>query len=587
MKTSVTKLLQRTAFVFVATLIVAAHPALASADTTSPATIEPTTTQSSTAADTGQLPATTPPADTTPATAAAAQSDAPKPETDPSPADQPKTADPNSVAPTTTSTTTTDTTTKAGIQNTMDSTAKTGNATVVNNTTAGDATSGGAGVNNTSINMLQSSAGFGGGSTIATFTKDIDGNQTGDILLNPDLLASIAVAPPSSSPPTDLTVTSQTSGQIHNTINLDAQSGNATVANNGTAGNATTGDANAVANIVNMVNSMVGADHTFVGTININGSLDGDILLPDVMQNLLGSATPTDGNLELHNTTAQSVANNVTTSAQSGNATVTNNGEAGNATTGEAKTNVTIMNLSSAHAVGKDSIVVFVNILGSWVGFIVDSPTGTDSAVLGDGITSSNPATGNTVINNSSDIGIVNDVRVNAASGNATVANNGTAGNATTGKATASANILNLTNSSISMGGWFGILFINVFGSWHGSFGVDTAAGNPSPQQPDTPPSSDTASGTNGPTQTFVAAAHFAPTTTNDPSDISTPANDSTKHKDVLSASTARFIPPLHTNSNHWQLPAVGLTFSLLLVLCEIILSRRKKLHTAVQGIAN
>lgn len=586
MKTSVTKLLQRTTFVFVATLIVAVHPAIASADTTESVATTPTTTQSSTAADAAQPPAATPPVSTLSETAPVSPSDTPKPEADAAPADQPKAPDPNSVAPTTTSTTNAGTTTKAGVQNTLDSKATSGNATIVNNTTAGDATSGSAEVNNTSINMLQSSAGFGGGSTIATFTKDIDGNQTGDILLNPDLLASIAVTP-SSNPPTNLTVTSQTSGQIHNTINLDAESGNATVANNGSAGNATTGDANAVANIVNVVNSMVGADHTFVGTVNINGNLDGDILLPDVMQNLLGSAALTDGNLDLHNATTQSVANNATTSARSGDATVTNNGHAGNATTGEAKTNVTIMNLSGAQAVGKDSIVVFVNILGSWVGFIVDSPTGADSAVLGDGVTSSNPATGDTVINNNSDASIVNDVHVNAASGNATVANNGMAGSATTGKATASANILNLTNSSLSMGGWFGILFINVFGSWHGSFGVDTAAGSP-PQQLSTPPSGDTTAGTNNPTQTFVAAAHFVPTTANDPSDISTPTNDPTKHKDVLSASTVQFIPPtLHTNSNHWELPAAGLAFSVLLVLCEIILSRRKKLHTTLQGITN
>jgi len=48
---------------------------------------------------------------------------------------------------------------------------------------------------------------------------------------------------------------------------------------NTTAGSATTGDAAAIANIVNVINSIIGAGQSFIGTININGNLDGEILL--------------------------------------------------------------------------------------------------------------------------------------------------------------------------------------------------------------------------------------------------------------------------------------------------------------------
>ena len=67
----------------------------------------------------------------------------------------------------------------------------------------------------------------------------------------------------------------------------------------------------------------------------------------------------------------------------------------------------------------------------------------------------------------------------NAQSGNATVRNNTLGGNATTGDAKTSVNVMNLANSSFNLSDWFGILFINVFGNWYGSFGVDTAAGIP------------------------------------------------------------------------------------------------------------
>jgi hypothetical protein len=39
--------------------------------------------------------------------------------------------------------------------------------------------------------------------------------------------------------------------------------------------------------------------------------------------------------------------------------------------------------------------------------------------------------------------------------------------------------LVNVEDSTMSLSDWFGVLFINVFGTWNGSFGVNTAAGNP------------------------------------------------------------------------------------------------------------
>jgi hypothetical protein len=46
---------------------------------------------------------------------------------------------------------------------------------------------------------------------------------------------------------------------------------------------------------------------------------------------------------------------------------------------------------------------------------------------------------------------------------------------------------MNLSGSQLSLADWFGVLFINVLGTWHGSFGIDTPAGgqaSPAPQNP-------------------------------------------------------------------------------------------------------
>ena len=140
-----------------------------------------------------------------------------------------------------------------------------------------------------------------------------------------------------------------------------------------------------------------------------------------------------------------------------------------------------ILNLTGHEVVASNSLLVFVNVLGKWVGLIVDAPAGATAAALGNGVNQ------NTVINAAATISaqtnnqITNNVTLASQSGNAAVTKNTNAGNATSGNATASANILNMSQSSFGLSGWFGILFINVFGSWFGSFGIDTAQGNPLP----------------------------------------------------------------------------------------------------------
>jgi hypothetical protein len=546
----------------VATLIVAAYPASASADTLA-------------GPDTPTVPA--------------AQQESPQPSsktvtdvTAPEETQANDTTDVTSTTPSSTNKTTSatlDDASTATINNDTTSAAQSGDATVANNTTTGNATSGSSTVTDTTVNSLQSNSNFTGGGNVTTFTSNVDGNQVGDLLLDPILFTELQITN-TQTPPSSLTVHSKVNGQINNTIDLDAQSGNASVANNGAAGDATTGDANAVANIVNVVHSFIGADHTFVGTINIKGNLDGDILLPGTTLATLLASQSAGSNLGLTTSNQQTVNNNVVATATSGEAIVANNGQAGNATTGSASTNVTILNLTGQQVVAKNSLVVFVNVLGRWVGLIVDAPTGATSAALGDGITSQSGPSVDATVDSATTTTINNNVTVTAASGHATVANNSTAGNATTGNASASANILNLTDDNLSLGGWFGILFINVFGTWHGSFGVDTTAGT-LPGDPTTPlnnPPADAATNlSNAITQDDVLAAQTGANKEDTSIDASGASNDSTNHKDVLGAAiTQGQAPTVHKAGATWQFAAAGLCFSLLLLVAERALGRRK-----------
>ena len=371
----------------------------------------------------------------------------------------------------------------ASISNNLSQVATSGDANVLFNTTGGNATTGGASNIANVINMLQSTTNLLG-NNFTTFSQNI-GNWQGDLLLDPSALGSVGV---NSDAVNNLTVKSAANGQIDNNIDLASTTGNATINGNTTGGNATSGDANAVANLVNVINSAVTDGQSFLGVLNIYGNLDGDILLPpDMLNALIASSGPdstntvkstgdTTLNADLSNN--QSINNTVNANATTGAANVTGNTTGGNATTGNAQTNVTLLNLTGHQVVANNAMLVFVNVLGKWVGLIMDAPGGSNAAALGGGITANNTVANNADVDLSNNSAINNNVNLNSASGDATVSHNTTGGNATTGNATASANIANIENSSLSLSNWFGILFINVFGTWNGSFGVNTAAGN-------------------------------------------------------------------------------------------------------------
>ncbi len=374
------------------------------------------------------------------------------------------------------------------VNNKLRSCSISGDASVAMNTHGGDASSGNAYTMANVLNMLNSNWG-NLGSDVKTFTTDVNGDVSGDLYINPG-----AISNSTSKSSNNLDVNASNNASIGNNIKLCSKTGNALVDSNTTGGSAKSGNADAVANLMNLINSTINAGDSFVGVMNINGNLNGDILLPDYLgiNDLLyanGGPNSKLGNYEVENSqmiadmlSSTNIENNIETTAESGQAAVKNNNTAGNASSGSAQTNVTLMNLTGRDIVGNNGLLVFVNVLGTWVGFIVDAPQGSTSAALGGGVSSNtqhdSTKDNNANINLSDQKSIENNVEVMSESGDADVTNNTVAGDASTGNASASANILNLVDSQLSLKDWFGILFINVFGSWNGSFGVDTPSGN-------------------------------------------------------------------------------------------------------------
>jgi hypothetical protein len=403
----------------------------------------------------------------------------------------------NSITGTGGNTTTLNSGTTAGVSNIITGTATSGDALLLANTVAGDANSGDAQDLANVVNLLQSSTNALGGNT-TTFVANINGDVNGDFLINPASLGALQPASTTANPgDNNLDITNTTAAAINNDINLDAESGDATITQNTEAGSATTGNAQAIADVVNLIDSAITAGQSFVGVININGNLNGNIVVPpELVNQLIASNVPTvdisltgdnstntitnqgGSTTNVTNTNNSGITNNVNATAASGTATETNNTEAGDATTGTANTHITAFNLTGSQVIGANDLLVFVNVLGSWVGMIINAPPGTTAAEFGGGITSASSGTGTntTDIDNTNNQQINNNINVHAGSGDASVSSNTKAGDATSGNADAAVNLLNVEDSSLSLSGWFGILFINVFGNWHGNFGIYSAA---------------------------------------------------------------------------------------------------------------
>lgn len=398
------------------------------------------------------------------------------------------------------------------IDNDVTGVSSTGSAQVKSNNTAGSAASGDAAAIATIMNAINSSTALGGGQPYV-FTSDIYGDVYGDIELAPELLKGMADVTAQNTGSVNYKVVDKNA--INNEVDLGALSGDAAVLDNTKAGGAASGDATAIANVLNIINSVISANRSFIGTINIHGNLDGDILMskdnsPSLIASNAGSNPLTAGTLLVNQTNLTDIINNIELDATSGEAKVDNNAVAGSAKSGTAKTNLVVMDLAGHNVVAKNSLLVFVNVLGKWVGIIVDAPTGATAAVLSDDVTTHLIAAmdGDTTIDSESQNKIVNNIKVGAHTGDATVAGNTEAGDATTGDASASANILNMVNSAFSVSDWFGVLFINVLGSWYGSFGVDTPQGDEVAASP--PPAAEQSSAPSAPTQVFRFIARAA-----------------------------------------------------------------------------
>ncbi|KKS46436.1 hypothetical protein A2781_04230 [Candidatus Gottesmanbacteria bacterium RIFCSPHIGHO2_01_FULL_42_27] len=308
--------------------------------------------------------------------------------------------------------------------------------------------------------------------------------------------------------------------KIENDINLSAITGNNTASMNTGNGEIESGDASAVANIINMVNTNLNVANWLIGVINIYGALLGDIILPQEANSgtLNGSNTSSGGVIVgnqntgpgsdnyasyTSNTTAEfntvnnaDIESSLDVSANTGNNNASVNTGGGFVQTGSSDAAISNSTIANTTTVSEDDTVwmIIVNEAGKWVGHILGSPWGSTSASNSLPVTtetggfgnqnysvySGNEATGPlsqniaTIASNTEEsyitennAAITNNITANADTGNNQAMYNTGAGVISTGDADVALNLVNMANTNVVAKKFVAIL-VNVIGEFMG-----------------------------------------------------------------------------------------------------------------------
>jgi uncharacterized repeat protein (TIGR01451 family) len=307
--------------------------------------------------------------------------------------------------------------------------------------------------------------------------ENINGTVTGDINLLEifeNLLANAENLGDDDGSAEELEVLIINNNNTANVTNNATASSN-TGANNiesdgGTAG-IETGDALAIANIVNMLNTNIVGNNWILALINIYGSWIGNLIVPGEGVLTVPESSPASS-IEVNNTNTADIENNANVSAMTGENSLSG-AVLSSITTGDAQATGIVQNIVNTNIVKNNWFFLLINNAGSWIGKVLgwnndegayqeyysydfDTYDGGNSGTLADIIG----------INNSNSANVTNNATASANTGGNSIAG---ASNASieTGNASAWVNIFNFINTNIVGNNWI-FAVVNNFGNWTG-----------------------------------------------------------------------------------------------------------------------
>jgi uncharacterized repeat protein (TIGR01451 family) len=290
-------------------------------------------------------------------------------------------------------------------------------------------------------------------------------DENGNVILNTGLPQT---------PNIKIYISDENQAAVVNNVNVSADTGNNSASGSGDT-NISTGNATALANVTNIVNTNILGSKILMANINILTAQNINLILPrpeffDPLSSAYVFRIPVTRNIQ----NEAAINNNVNAAADSGD-----NSTAGNSNsvteTGEAGAAVNSTTIANSNITGNSWFFMILNNTGSWTGNIVNwsAPGAVDKPVLGANILEAgsdpaNTASVQTINNISNSAEVINNINVSANTGNnADISENGGA-NVSTGNARAVANLFNLINTNVYGSNWF-MNNVNILGDWSGN----------------------------------------------------------------------------------------------------------------------
>lgn len=257
---------------------------------------------------------------------------------------------------------------------------------------------------------------------------------------------------------------------VESTAGASAETGDNTIEGGGDAA-IDTGDAGALAAVVNVVNTTLVGSNGLLAIVNIVGDYAGDIILPG--EGLLSFGDGGSDSLEtVENENEATIESTVTAIADTGDNTIEDSDSA-SVTTGDATAVATSETVANTNFVGDNWLVVVVNVFGEWLGGIVDGEDADGDGVVGyffgggeDGDDCETDCGDIVSVSGKNVAYVVNTVTASADTGGNGITGAGDS-SISTGDATAVAAAFNFVNNNIIGSNWL-LGIVNVFGSWGG-----------------------------------------------------------------------------------------------------------------------
>lgn len=245
-----------------------------------------------------------------------------------------------------------------------------------------------------------------------------------------------------------------------------------------------TGEAAALANVNNFVNTNILGAKFFLGTINILGDFEGNLILPRPEYFLQGGGNSSANSVVFKNQNEAEVENQLVVAANTGENEENNNGGESLIETGDAQAIANSFSLVNLNIWKNNWFFLLINNLGRWTGKIfgwltpesAEEPLGgTQIFELGLG----ELPTGGENLNleeenlplvsfqNQNQATVKNNIQTTASTGGNQANENQEEATIKTGNAFALANLFNFINLNIFGGRWFFGL-VNVLGNWSG-----------------------------------------------------------------------------------------------------------------------